>query len=46
MFHYNYKTEGTCSQVISLDLDGRRKITIRYFTRGGICLLPRRVIFR
>ena len=22
MFHYDYKTENTCSQVISLDLDG------------------------
>ena len=22
MFHYDYKTENTCSQVISLDIDG------------------------
>ena len=22
MFHYDYKTENTCSQVISLNLDG------------------------
>ncbi len=22
MFHYDYKTENTCSQLISLDLDG------------------------
>ena len=22
MFHYDYKTKGTCSQVISIDLDG------------------------
>lgn len=22
MFHYDYKTENTCSQIISLDLDG------------------------
>ena len=22
MFHYDYKTKGTCSQMISLDLDG------------------------
>ena len=22
MFHYDYKTENTCSQIISLDLEG------------------------
>lgn len=22
MFHYDYKTQNTCSQIISLDLDG------------------------
>ena len=24
MFHYDYKTKGTCSQLISMDLDGDR----------------------
>ena len=33
MFHYDYKTENTCSQVISLDLDGNVVHNVRFM--GG-----------
>ena len=33
MFHYDYKTENTCSQVISLDLDGNTVHNVRFM--GG-----------
>ena len=33
MFHYDYMTRGTCSQVISLDLDGNVVRNISFF--GG-----------
>ncbi|MBR0112353.1 MAG: TIGR03905 family TSCPD domain-containing protein [Clostridia bacterium] len=33
MFHYDYMTRGTCSQVISLDLDGDVVRNIQFF--GG-----------
>ena len=33
MFHYDYKTENTCSQVISLDLDGDVIHNVRFM--GG-----------
>ena len=33
MFHYDYKTENTCSQVISLDLDGDVVHNVRFM--GG-----------
>jgi uncharacterized protein (TIGR03905 family) len=33
MFHYDYMTRGTCSQVISLDLDGNIVRNISFF--GG-----------
>ncbi len=33
MFHYEYKTHGTCSQVIALDLDGNVVHNVR-FTGG------------
>ena len=34
MFHYDYKTENTCSQLISLDLDGDIVHNVK-FTGGG-----------
>ena len=33
MFHYDYKTQNTCSQVISLDLDGDVVHNVRFM--GG-----------
>ena len=33
MFHYDYKTEGTCSQLISLDLEGDVVHNVRFM--GG-----------
>ena len=33
MYHYNYLTSGTCSQVISMDLDGDRVHNIQFM--GG-----------
>ena len=30
MFHYDYKTENTCSQLISLDLDGNVVHNVRF----------------
>ena len=33
MFHYDYKTENTCSQIISLDLDGNVVHNVRFL--GG-----------
>lgn len=33
MFHYDYKTKGTCSQLISLDLDGDKVHNVSFY--GG-----------
>ena len=33
MFHYDYKTHDTCSQLISLDLDGDRVHNVKF--EGG-----------
>ena len=33
MFHFDYKTQDTCSQLISLDIDGDRVYNVR-FTGG------------
>ena len=33
MFHYDYLTEGTCSQIISMDLDGDKVYNIHF--EGG-----------
>lgn len=33
MFHYEYRTKGTCSQLISMDLDGNIVKNIKFF--GG-----------
>ena len=33
MYHYDYLTEGTCSQVISMDLDGDKVKNIQFM--GG-----------
>lgn len=30
MFHYDYKTSGTCSQLISLDLDGDKVYNVSF----------------
>ena len=33
MFHYDYKTHDTCSQIISLDIDGDRVHNVKF--EGG-----------
>ena len=33
MFHYDYKTQNTCSQIISLDLDGDKVHNVHFM--GG-----------
>ncbi len=33
MFHFDYLTEGTCSKIISLDLEGETVTNIKFF--GG-----------
>ena len=33
MFHYDYKTKGTCSQLIGMDLEGNRVFNVQ-FTGG------------
>ena len=43
MFHYDYKTENTCSQVISLDLDGNIVHNVRFLggCDGNLKAIPR-----
>ena len=33
MFHYDYKTKGTCAQIISLDIDGDKVHNVKFM--GG-----------
>ena len=42
MFHYDYKTENTCSQIISLDLDGDRvhNVTFMGGCNGNLKAIP------
>ncbi len=42
MFHYDYKTENTCSQLISLDLDGDVVHNVRFFggCNGNLKAIP------
>ncbi|MBP3729416.1 MAG: TIGR03905 family TSCPD domain-containing protein, partial [Lachnospiraceae bacterium] len=42
MTHYDYKTEGTCSQVISLDLDGNIVHNVQFFggCPGNLTAIP------
>ena len=43
MFHYDYKTENTCSQLISLDLDGNVVHNVRFMggCDGNLKAIPR-----
>ena len=43
MFHYDYKTENTCSQIISLDLDGNVVHNVRFLggCDGNLKAIPR-----
>ena len=43
MFHYDYKTENTCSQIISLDLDGNIVHNVRFLggCDGNLKAIPR-----
>ena len=43
MFHYDYKTENTCSQLISLDLDGDVVRNVRFMggCDGNLKAIPR-----
>ncbi len=43
MFHYDYRTKNTCSQVISMDLDGDRVYNVRFFggCDGNLKAIPR-----
>ena len=43
MFHYDYKTEYTCSQLISLDLDGNIGHNVRFLggCDGNLKAIPR-----
>lgn len=43
MFHYDYKTESTCSQLISLDLDGDIVHNVRFMggCDGNLKAIPR-----
>ena len=43
MFHYDYKTENTCSQLISLDLDGDVVHNVRFLggCDGNLKAIPR-----
>ena len=43
MFHYDYKTENTCSQLISLDLDGNVVHNVRFLggCDGNLKAIPR-----
>ena len=42
MFHYNYKTKDTCSQLISLDLDGNvvHNVTFMGGCNGNLKAIP------
>ena len=42
MFHYDYKTENTCSQMISLDLDGNvvHNVTFMGGCSGNLKAIP------
>ena len=42
MFHYDYVTKGTCSQVISLDLDGDVVSNVRFLggCNGNLKAIP------
>ncbi len=42
MFHYDYKTENTCSQLISLDLDGDivHNVTFMGGCNGNLKAIP------
>ena len=42
MFHYDYKTENTCSQLISLDLDGSVVHNVRFMggCNGNLKAIP------
>ena len=43
MFHYDYKTENTCSQIISMDLDGNVVHNVRFLggCDGNLKAIPR-----
>ena len=42
MYHYNYVTEHTCSQLISLDLDGDRVHNVKFWggCPGNLTAIP------
>lgn len=42
MMHYDYLTEGTCSQMISLDIDGEKVTNIRFMggCNGNLKAIP------
>lgn len=42
MYHYDYRTEGTCSQLISMDLDGDvvRNISFMGGCNGNLKAIP------
>ena len=43
MFHYDYKTENTCSQLISMDLDGNivHNVSFTGGCNGNLKAIPR-----
>jgi len=42
MYHYDYRTEKTCSQVISMDLDGDKVYSISFYggCNGNLKAIP------
>ena len=42
MFHYDYKTKDTCSQIISLDIDGDRVYNVSFVggCNGNLKAIP------
>lgn len=42
MFHYDYKTQNTCSQLISLDLEGDRIYNVQFMggCNGNLKAIP------
>ena len=42
MYHYDYLTEGTCSQLISLDLDGDKVFNVSFMggCNGNLKAIP------
>lgn len=42
MFHYDYKTQDTCSQLISLDIDGDRVYNVKFMggCNGNLKAIP------